>query len=63
MIPQRSFDIYSFIMNSKNDVHGQFSALVGSKKVYNGVIAKEGKELLQKFYQEHALIQWKEKEL
>ena len=63
MVPQRSFDIYSFIMNSKNDVHGQFSAVVGSKKVYNGVIAKEGKMLIQKFYQEQALIQWKEKEL
>lgn len=63
MIPQRSFDIYRFIMNSKNDVDGKFSALVGNKKVYNGVIAKEGKALLKKFYQEHALIQWKEKEL
>ena len=52
MIPQRSFDVYRFIMSSENDVQGQFSAVVGSKKIYNGVIGEEGKALLEKFYKD-----------
>ena len=66
MIPQASFDVYSFIMNSPNEIHGQFSAVVGSRKVYNGVIAEEGKQLLKKFYKDLAnksKNNWKERSL
>jgi len=66
MIPQRSFDVYRFIMNSENDIHGQFSAVVGSRKVYNGVIGEEGKMLLKKFYKDLAnksKSNWKDRSL
>lgn len=64
MYPQRAFDLYAFIMSSKNNVHGKFSAAVGSHTVYEGVIDEEGKELLMKFYQDMKKkdgIAWKER--
>lgn len=50
MVPQRQFDVYGFIITSKNDIHGTFRTTLGSKKVYTGVIDKKGKELLINFY-------------
>jgi len=50
MVPKRQFDIYSFIVNSPNNIHGVFRSTLGSKKVYNGVIGEEGKQGLIEFY-------------
>ena len=66
MLPQRAFDVYSFIMSSKHNVHGRFSAVVGNHTVYEGVITEDGKKLLEKFYkdmQKKDAIQWKKKRL
>lgn len=52
MIPQRNFDIYAFIMSSRKEVHGKFHAAVGDRKVYEGLIEKEGKKLLRQFYKD-----------
>ncbi len=66
MIPQKNFDLYYFIMNSKKDVNGIFQAAVGDERVYRGVIGKEGKVLLDKFYKdrrENSKIKWKRRSL
>lgn len=52
MIPQREFDLYYFIKNSKEDIHGQFRAPVGDREVFNGVIDAKGKAHLMEFYKE-----------
>ena len=66
MIPKRSFDIFAFIMGSNKDVHGKFSAAVGSTKVYDGVINEDGKKLLLQFYKDGAKKdkkEWKKRSL
>jgi len=66
MVPQKSFDVYRFIMSFDHDVYGKFSAQVGNKKVYNGVISKEGKALLKQFYKDLAKrdkAKWKQRSL
>ena len=66
MIPQRQFDIYRFIVNSRNDVYGVFRSTLGSKKVHNGVIGEEGKAGLIKFYKnmlKKDKSKWKERSL
>lgn len=66
MIPQRSFDIYKFIVSSNKDVHGQFRAPVGNMKVYQGVIDENGKKLLIKFYEDlrkKNSVKWKKANL
>jgi len=66
MLPQKTFDIYAFIMGSGYTVHGRFSAAVGNHTVYEGVINEDGKKLLEKFYkdiQKNDQIKWKKKRL
>lgn len=66
MLPQKAFDVYAFIMNSQYNVHGRFSAAVGNRAVYDGVIDEEGKELLMKFYQDmknKESLNWKKRRL
>ncbi|HIC43479.1 MAG TPA: hypothetical protein EYO73_04045 [Sulfurimonas sp.] len=50
MVPHKRFDIYSFIVNSKNNIHGVFRSTLGSKKEYKGVIRQDGKKALVDFY-------------
>ncbi len=52
MIPQRDFPLYAFIQSSKENINGEFRAPVGDRKVFKGVIGKEGKILLKNFYKE-----------
>jgi len=66
MVPKRQFDIYGFIISSENDVYGAFQTTLGSKKVYNGVIDKDGKALLINFYknlQKKDSSKWKNRSL
>ena len=66
MVPQRSFDIYNFIVNSRKEVHGEFKAPVGNMKVYRGVIDEKGKKLLIQFYEDMSKqnkVTWKKANL
>jgi len=66
MIAQRHFDLHAFIINSSRDIQGTFKAAVGDNKVYHGVIDKEGKALLHKFYKDRTANTkegWKSKHL
>jgi len=60
MVPDRKFNMYAFIMSSNKDIYGELHAKVGDTHIYNGVIGKEGKELLREFYK-NARHQDKEK--
>ncbi len=66
MIPTAGFDLYSFIINSDEDIEGVFSGTLDGKNVLRGVISTEGKALLKKFYQERAKSsrkEWKQRSL
>jgi len=66
MVPQRQFDLYGFLVTSKNDIHGVFRSTLGTNKVYTGVIDKKGRELLVNFYknlQKKDSSKWKSRSL
>lgn len=66
LIPQKIFDLHSFIINSDKNVQGIFKAAVGNGKVYKGVIGEDGKALLHKFYKDritNSKKEWKSKSL
>jgi len=66
MVPQKQFDVYGFIVNSPNDLHGTFRSTLGTKKVYTGVIERKGKDLLIDFYknvQSKDNSKWKKRSL
>ncbi len=63
MLPKTRFDMYGFINRLPEEIEGELRSSFSRQKVYKGVISTEGRKLLKKFYEEQALIQWKEKEL
>ncbi len=54
MIPTAAFDLYTFIVNSDEDVQGEFSGTLDQRNIFRGVISSEGKELLKAFYRDRA---------
>jgi len=50
MIPQRKFDLFIYIRDSKEDINGVFRAAVGDRNVFTGVIDTKGKQRLIEFY-------------
>ena len=66
MIPARGFDFYRFIINSPEDIEGEFSGTLDGQNVFKGVISSEGKALLKKFHEDHMKQSdkgWKERRL
>lgn len=66
MIPTAGFDLYSFIINSDEDIQGVFNGTLDRQNVFRGVINTEGKALLKEFYQERAKSsrkEWKQRSL
>jgi len=54
MIPTAAFDLYTFIVNSDEDVQGEFRGTLDQQNNFRGVISSEGKELLREFYKARA---------
>ncbi len=52
MIPTAAFDLYSFIVNSDEEVQGEFIGTLDQRNVFRGVINSEGKALLKAFYKD-----------
>ena len=66
MIPTAGFDLYSFIINSHEDIQGVLYGTMDGQNTFRGAISTEGKELLQEFYQERAKSgkkEWKQRSL
>ncbi len=62
MLPTLGFDMYGFIINSNENVEGEFSGTLDQKNVFRGVISAEGKELLKAFHKarvEGKKAEWK----